>query len=134
MFERTKYFHRQGSDKMALKHKIKNNISKTIENTLGISYEEFEQLELDEQKELIAMLRKNFDEAIPTIGTGENSIFTKVKKGKRVMIGSGEHSCSVRAGISSEEARKELNNKMDDAFYSKPVALIKKIQRRIRNK
>ena len=105
---------------MYLKQETKDNISKIIENALGISYEEFEQLDFDEQQELIAMHKKK--------------IFTKVKKGKRIMIGSGEHSCLVRAGISPEEEKQELNNKIDDAIYSRPVALVKKLQRRIRHK
>ena len=124
---------------MYLKQETKDNISKIIKNALGISYEEFEQLDFDEQQELIAMHKKkikmrNSKEVTIMIGSGENSIFTKVKKGKRIMIGSGEHSCLVRAGISPEEEKQELNNKIDDAIYSRPVALVKKLQRRIRHK
>ena len=63
------------------------------------------------------------------IGSGENAIFTKVKKGERIMIGSGEDSCFVRAGITPEEARRELDDKID---YSKPVAFVKKLQRRLK--
>ena len=66
------------------------------------------------------------------IGSAENAIFTKVKKGERIMIGSGENSCFVRAGITSEEARRELDDKIDDAIYSKPVAFVKKLQRRLK--
>ena len=50
------------------------------------------------------------------------------------MVGSGEDAYFVRAGISFEEARQELNNKIDDAIYCRPVALVKKLQRRIRHK
>ena len=123
---------------MNLKSETKNNISETFERTLGMSYEEFEKLDFDEQQKLIAMhrkkqKRKNSDEVTVMIGSGEHAIFTKVKKGERVMIDSGEHSCFVRAGISPEEARQELDDKIDDALYSKPVAFVKKLQRRIKN-
>lgn len=66
------------------------------------------------------------------IGSGEHAIFTKVKKGKRLMIGTDEHSCFTRAGISLEESRCELNNKIDDIIYSKPVAFVKKLQRKLK--
>ena len=124
---------------MNLNQETKDNIKKIIENALGISYEEFEKMDFDEQQKLIAMCSKNIkrqncDEVIAMIGSGENTLFTKVKKGERIMVGTGEDSCFVRAGISSEEAKQELNNKIDDAIYSRPVAFVKKLQRRIRNK
>ena len=68
------------------------------------------------------------------IGSGENALFTKVKKDKKIMIGSGESSCFVRAGISPKEANQESNDRIDDIFYSKPVAFVKKLQRRFKNK
>ncbi len=124
---------------MNLNQETKDNIKKIIENTLGISYEEFEKLDFDEQQRLIAMYskkikRQNHNEVIAMIGSGENTFFLKVKKGERIMVGTGEDSCFVRAGISSEEAMQELDDKIDDAIYSRPVALVKKLQRRIRNK
>ena len=67
------------------------------------------------------------------IGSGDNAIFAKVKKGKKVMVGSGEHSCFVRAGVSPEEEKQEIDNKIDDMFYSRPAAFVKKLQRKIRN-
>lgn len=123
---------------MNLKPETKNNISKTIEITLGISYEEFEKLNSDEQQKLIAsrrkkQKRKTSDEVTVMIGSGESSMFTKVKKGERVMIGSGKHSCFVRAGISLEEGKQELDGKIDNVLYSKPVEFVKKLQRRIKN-
>lgn len=118
---------------MELKKETKNNILKIIENTLGISYEEFENLNFDEQQKLIAIYKRKhkkiFDEVITMMGSGASSMFTRVKKGERVMIGSDENSCFVREGISPEEAREELNTKIDNALYSKPVAFVKKLQR-----
>ena len=107
--------------------------------TLGISYEEYEQLDFDEQQKLIAMHRKkpkrnNSSEVTIMIGSGEHSTFTEVKKGEIVMIGSGEDSCFARAGISPEEERQELDDEIDKILDSKPVAFVKKLQRRITNK
>ena len=120
-----------------LKEETKRNINYIIEKTLGIKYEEYEKLDCDEQRKLITEYHKknkskNSNEVIAMIGSGENAIFTKVKKGERIMIGSGEDSCFVRAGITPEEARRELDDKMDDAIYSKPVAFVKKLQRRLK--
>lgn len=120
-----------------LKEETKRNIDYIFEKTLGIKYEEYEKLDCDEQKKLITEYHKknkskNSNEVIAMIGSGENTIFTKVKKGERIMIGSGEDSCFVRVGITPEEARRELDDKVDDAIYSKPVAFVKKLQRRLK--
>lgn len=126
---------------MNLKQETKNNISKTIEITLGISYEEFEKLDSEEQQKLIAMHKRKLkkgdsDEVTIMIGSGESSLFTKVKKGEKIMVGSGENSCFVRAGISPQEELKELNDKIDTILYEKgkPIGHGKKLQRRIKNK
>ncbi len=116
---------------MTLKQETKANIAKTIEFASGISYEEFQQLDSDEQQKLIALQRrkqkrKDSDEVIAMIGSGADSIFVPVKKGDIVMLGSGENSCF-------EGVRKKLNDEGDD-LYSRPVAFVKKLQRRIRNK
>lgn len=124
---------------MSLKQEILDNISKTFERELGITYEEFDKLDFDSQQKLISeyhkkQKRKKSDEVTVMIGSGEHSIFTKVKRGEMIMVGSGEHSCFVRAGISPDEERQELDDKLDDAIYSKPVAFIKKLERKIKNR
>ena len=43
---------------MVLRQETKDNISKTIENALGISYQEFEQLDVYKQQQLISMYKK----------------------------------------------------------------------------
>ena len=65
------------------------------------------------------------------IGNGEHSTVIKVKNGERVMIGSGEHSCFVETGLTPEESRIRLDDEYDDIIYSRPVAIVKKIIRRI---
>lgn len=121
-----------------LKPETKQHIKETIERELGVPYEVFIELDFDDQQKLIKKHKKkkkrnNQDEVIMMIGEGEHSIFTKVKKGELVMIGSGEHSIFVKAGVTPEEEKQELDDKLDDVLYSKPVAFVKKIQRRIKN-
>lgn len=126
---------------MNLKPETRNNISKTIEITLGISYEEFEQLDSDEQQKLIVMhkrilKRENSDEVTVLVGPSESSLITKVKKGERIMVGSGENSCFVRAVISPQEELEELNDKIDSILYGKgkQAGLVKTLQRHTKNK
>ena len=40
----------------------------------------------------------------------------------------------IEAGLTPEEENQRLEEDLDDAIYSKPVALVKKLQRRIKNK
>lgn len=114
----------------------KENINNTLLNTFGISYDEFDKLDFDEQQRIIREYHKKISKfkgkkSLVIIGNGEHSTFIKVKNGEKVMIGSGEHSCFVEAGLTPEESRIRLNDKLDDVIYSKPVALVKKIVRRI---
>lgn len=56
----------------------------------------------------------------------------KIKKGERIMIGSGEDSCSIKFGLTKEEEEIIRADKIDNIMYCKPVALVKKITRRIK--
>lgn len=69
------------------------------------------------------------DEVIMMIGSGEHSTFIKVKKGERVMLSGGTF---VEAGLTPEESKRRLDDKLDDMVYSKLVALVKKISRRLK--
>lgn len=120
-----------------IKDETKRNLEYFFEKNLGIKYEEYQQLDFDEQQKLIAEYNtrtkgKKSDKVTVMIGSGETAIFTKVKKGERIMVGSGGNSCFVRAGITPQEAHRELDDRLDDAIYSKPVAFVKKIQRRLK--
>lgn len=122
-----------------LKPETMKNINYMFEKSLGITYDEYAKLDCDEQERLMSEYHKKnkgskSDEVIAMIGSGENAIFTRVKKGETIMIGSGEDSCFVRAGITPEEARRELDDQIDDALYSKPVAFARKLQRRLKRK
>lgn len=123
--------------KNGLNPTTKEILNNTLLNTLGISYDEFDKLDLEEQKRIIREYHKKNSkvkgkDTRVMIGNGEHSTFIKVKKGKRVMIGSGENSCFIEAGLTLEESRTRLDDKLDDMIYSKPVALVKKIVRRIK--
>lgn len=69
------------------------------------------------------MKKNKNDEVLMMIGSGEDSAFIKVKKGKKVMLNDGTF---VEAGLILEESKRRL----DDMLYSKPVALVNKINRR----
>ena len=105
-----------------------------LERELGIPYEEFDKLDCDEQHKILQAHKKILkptkkDEVLMMIGCGEHSIFIKVKKGERVMLSDGTF---VEAGLTPEESKRRLDDKIDDMLYSKPVALVKKISRRLK--
>lgn len=101
---------------------------------MGIPYEEFDKLDCDEQHKILQVHKKILkstkkDEVIMMIGSGEHSTFIKVKKGERVMLSDGTF---VETGLTPEESKRRLDDKIDDILYSKPVALVKKIIRRLK--
>lgn len=114
---------------------IRKSIDETIKKELGMSYDEFELLNFNEQQKLIEQNRKkkksNSDDVIVMIGSGEHAIFVKKKRGERYMLDDGTF---VIAGDTPEQSRNRLDDRIDDAMYSKPVALVKKLTRRIKNR
>ena len=71
---------------------------------------------------------KEDNEVTVMVGYGEHSTFVKVKKGEDVMVRYGN---IIKAGLTPEEEHRRLEDQMDDAIYSKPVAFVKKLSRRI---
>lgn len=65
------------------------------------------------------MKKNKNDEVLMMIGSGEDSAFIKV------MLDDGTF---VEAGLTQEESKRRI----DDMLYSKPVALVKKINRRLK--
>lgn len=123
---------------MEMSRETINSLSEYFERTFGMPYEDFKKLDYEVQQILISSYKntqKNKKNNIANVmlGSGEHAIFIKVEKGKRVMIGSGEHSCFIKAGLTPEEEMREFEDRMDDHIYSKPVAFVKKLQRRIKN-
>ena len=114
---------------------IRKKINETIKRELGMSYDEFELLDFDEQQKLIEQNRKrkksNSKNVRVMIGSGEHAIFINKKRGERYMLADGTF---VRVGDTPEESRARLEDRLDDAIYSKPVAFVKKLSRRIKNR
>ena len=75
------------------------------------------------------MKKKNNDVDV-MVGYGELSTFVKAKKGDKVMIRYGN---IIEAGLTPEEERRRIDDSIDDIIYSKPVALVKKLKRRIKD-
>lgn len=114
----------------------KKYLEQEIEKKLGIKYEDYINLDYGEQRKLICdyykkLKSKNDKKVTVMIGSGIGSSVTKVDKGTRIMVGSGVGSCFVRAGITPEESRRELDDRIDEAIYSKPVVIVKKLKRRL---
>lgn len=63
------------------------------------------------------------------VGYGEMATFKEVNKGDLVMTRYGN---IVEAGLTREEERQRIEDELDDILYSKPTALVKKIQRKMK--
>ena len=120
---------------MSLKPEIMYSISRTLENEIGMTYEEFEKLNFDEQQRIIEQHRQqkrkqsNNKKARVMIGSGGHAIFIKKNRGERYMLDDGTF---VRAGDTPEESRVRLEDRLDDIAYSKPATFVKKLQRRMK--
>ena len=112
-----------------------NHLDEQLKRYYGISYDEFEQLSFDEQERLVEERRRKnkhkSDTVTVMIGSGENAMFIRKKRGERYMLFDGT---MVRAGDSPEQYRARIEDKYDDLMYSKPVAFVKKLTRRIKKK
>ena len=120
---------------MALDHKVSDTISKNCMEKFGMTFEEFNSLDVCEQQRILSENRKkqkkkkNKDIYV-MVGYGENSTFVKAKKGEKVMIRYGN---IIEAGLTPEEERQRIEDGLDDIIYSKPVAFVKKLARKIKN-
>ena len=127
----------QGKLKEQKENKIVEGTNRTLIRELGIPYDIFEQLDFDEQQKLIEYNRRKKRKKSKSnmvavmIGSGEDAIFVKKKRGERYMLADGTF---VRAGDTPEESRARLEDRLDDAIDSKPVAFVKKLSRGIKNR
>lgn len=121
---------------------IKKKLDITLKSKLGITYDEFELLDFDEQQRLIEKnsqeMKKNNKKnnkkkyVIVMIGSGEEAIFIRKKRGERHLMLSD---CTyIKAGDTPEEYRARTEDRLDDAIYSIPVAFIKKLIRKVKNR
>lgn len=110
-------------------------INKEIKRELGISYDEFELLDFDEQQKLIEQnkKRKKFNKKYikVMIGNEEHTIFVNAKRGKKYMLDDGT---LVVVGNTPMQSKSRLEDMFADSLYSKPVAFVKKLERRIKNR
>ena len=107
------------------------NINNTILDTIGISYEEFINLDYDEQQKLIQKYQeknplKKQDYEIIMIGSGSSALFTKVKKRTKVLVGTGANSIFGEAGLTTAEEKNRLNAKMNQLLKYKQPKLVRK--------
>lgn len=112
---------------------IRDTINKHFISTLGISYDEFEKLDSDQQEDLIKDYhkkhpKKKSDTELVMIGSGENAIFIRKKKGERFLVTSGDHSIITRVGETRESQEKRFNDYFDKK-ESKVKQLIKRIKK-----
>lgn len=98
-----------------MNRRTKENINRDFIRTLGISYNEFEKLDFDEQQKLISEYHKkhpNKDkETLVMIGGGDESIFIRVPKGKKIWTPDGY----FIAGETLEENKKRWEQMMDES-------------------
>ena len=78
------------------------------------------------------MRKDNKNEEIVLIQSGDYSMLASYKNGEEVLL--GDPSTFVYAGVSMEEEQRQIEETIDDIIYSKPVALVKKLKRRINKK
>lgn len=120
-----------------MRQDTKDTINKHFMRMYGMTYDEFELLDTDIQQRLIKEYhqkhpKKKSDIEIVMIGSGENAMFLKVKKGQKIFVTSGDHSIIVRAG----ETREEQTARIDKYFDGKtsPLEQAKQLVKRIRGK
>lgn len=104
-------------DRYTLNAKTMGNVNDMFLRTLGISYEEYDNLDFDEQQKLIREYHKNHPK--------------KETNKKMVMVGSGEHAIFVELGLTLEEEQRRLEKEYENELCSKPVAFVKKLARKI---
>ena len=114
-------------------NKVKENVSRILMKEVGMTYDEYERLDIYDQQEIIKKIREKKnktirdDQELVMIGYGEYSTVTKVKKGTKVMVRYGN---VVEAGLTPEEEQKRLNEKIDKIIEEKPKNKILGIFRR----
>lgn len=114
-------------------NKTKENINRILMKEVGITYDEYERLDIYDQQEIIKKIKekkhKNIrdNQELVMIGYGEYSLVTRIKKGTKVMARYGN---MVEAGLTPEESEERLNKRVEEVIEEKPKSKILKLFRR----
>lgn len=90
-----------------------DHVKYTIERKIGMTYEEFEHLNIYEQRKIINSIRKNEKRKGTVrvmIGSGEHAMFINVPRGTKIMLDDGT---IVKAGLTLEEYKEERDKEID---------------------
>ena len=118
---------------MYYKEAIRRKTKEAVERRLGITYEEFEDLDFDKQQLLIEQNRRrkrndSIDEYVRVmVGSGRNAFFISRRRGERYYLSDGTPTI---IGDTPEDARDRLNQRMDEIAYEKGHARVKRMLRR----
>ena len=95
---------------MKSENTIRDNVNEILLNTIGMSYDEYEQLDFDEQQKIMAEYHKRHPSKSKTtnvmIGGGDDSLFIKTNKGKKILTADGHYI----AGETLEENKERWEN------------------------
>ncbi len=101
------------------KKTIRDSVNETLLNTIGMSYDEYEQLDFDEQQKIMAEYHKKHPNKSKTtsvmIGGGDSSLFIRVNKGKKILTTDGYYI----AGETLEENKKRWENSIRKIYRKK---------------
>lgn len=89
---------------------IRDRVNETLLNTIGMSYDEYELLDFDEQRRVMTEYHKkhpNKSKRVTVmIGGGDSSLFIKTNKGKKILTADGHYI----AGETLEENKERWEN------------------------
>lgn len=98
---------------------IKDNVNEILLNTIGMSYDEYEQLDFDEQQKVMTEYHKRHPNKSKTttamIGGGDDSLFFKTSKGKKILTTNGYYI----AGETLKENKERWENSIRKVYRKK---------------
>lgn len=117
---------------------LRESINRIFIHRLGMSYDEFERLDCDEQQLILNEYhrrnpQKKSDEVLVMIGSGENAIFVKKKRGERYLVTSGDSSYFAIAGETVEDQMRRIDKTLDLQTKS-PIEKVKQKIKSLRGK
>ena len=87
---------------MKSENTIKDNVNEILLNTIGMSYDEYEQFDFDEQQKIMAEYHNRHPSKSKTttvmIGGGDDYLFIKTSKGKKILTFCSKKSLTSKVG------------------------------------